>query len=139
MLDAQFNYGDVEHGLACFAYGDATWGQRVLYQFGMSSVPFANTSNVCASGSADLYLARMLVQSRKADFVLVVRFENVNPGSLKSVWNDRRSSTSSFTAKMRELLKPSKFPFTVQYFANVSCEHVIKYVSIIYETPIRPM
>jgi len=39
MLDAQINYDDVETGVACYCYGDTTCGQRVFYQFGMSSIP----------------------------------------------------------------------------------------------------
>jgi hypothetical protein len=37
MLDAQINYDDVETGVACYCYGDTTSGQRIFYQFGMSS------------------------------------------------------------------------------------------------------
>lgn len=37
MLDAQINYDDVETGIACYCYGDTTSGQRIFYQFGMSS------------------------------------------------------------------------------------------------------
>jgi sterol carrier protein 2 len=37
MLDAQINYDDVETGIACYCYGDTTSGQRVFYQFGMST------------------------------------------------------------------------------------------------------
>ncbi|KAL9562806.1 hypothetical protein ACKAV7_012992 [Fusarium commune] len=127
MLDAQINYDDVEHGVACFAYGDSTSGQRVFYQFGMSSIPIVNTSNACATGSVGLYLARTLVQSGKADCVLVVGFEKMNPGSLKSVWSDRPSSSGRFAAKMRELAEPSNSPLTVQYFANAGREYMAKY------------
>ncbi|CVL07984.1 probable acetyl-CoA acetyltransferase [Fusarium mangiferae] len=127
MLDAQINYDDVEHGVACFAYGDSTSGQRVFYQFGMSSIPIINTSNACATGSVGLYLARSLVQSGKADCVLVVGFEKMNPGSLKSVWSDRPSSSGRFAAKMQELAEPSNSPLTVQYFANAGREYMAKY------------
>jgi sterol carrier protein 2 len=37
MLDAQINYDDVETGVACYCYGDTTSGQRIFYQFGMST------------------------------------------------------------------------------------------------------
>ena len=37
MLDAQINYDEVETGVACYCYGDTTSGQRIFYQFGMSS------------------------------------------------------------------------------------------------------
>lgn len=126
MLDAQINYDDVEHGVACFAYGDSTSGQRVFYQFGMSSIPIVNTSNACATGSVGLYLARTLVQSGRADCVLLVGFEKMNPGSLKSVWSDRPSSSGRFAAKMRELAEPSNSPLTVQYFANAGREYMTK-------------
>ncbi|KAK0258065.1 hypothetical protein LTR91_005790 [Friedmanniomyces endolithicus] len=39
MLDAQINYDDVEIGVACYCYGDTTSGQRIFYQFGMTSIP----------------------------------------------------------------------------------------------------
>uniref|UniRef100_A0A0B7KAY1 propanoyl-CoA C-acyltransferase n=1 Tax=Bionectria ochroleuca TaxID=29856 RepID=A0A0B7KAY1_BIOOC len=127
MLDAQINYDDVQHGVACFAYGDSTSGQRVFYQFGMSAIPIVNTSNACATGSVGLYLARTLVQSGKADCVLVVGFEKMRPGSLKSVWEDRPSSSGRFAAKMDELVGTSKAPLTVQYFGNAGREYMQKY------------
>ncbi|CAH0035462.1 unnamed protein product [Clonostachys rhizophaga] len=129
MLDAQINYDDVQHGVACFAYGDSTSGQRVFYQFGMSAIPIVNTSNACATGSVGLYLARTLVQSGKADCVLVVGFEKMRPGSLKSVWEDRPSSSGRFAAKMDELVGTSKAPLTVQYFGNAGREYMQKYES----------
>ncbi|KAF5023783.1 hypothetical protein F66182_4139 [Fusarium sp. NRRL 66182] len=127
MLDAQINYDDVEHGVACFSYGDSTSGQRVFYQFGMSTIPIINTSNACATGSVGLYLARTLVQSGRADCVLVVGFEKMKPGSLKSVWDDRPSSSGRFAAKMHELAEPAKAPLTAQYFGNAGREYMQKY------------
>ncbi|KAM5352887.1 hypothetical protein ACJ41O_005609 [Fusarium nematophilum] len=128
MLDAQINYDEVEHGIACFAYGDSTSGQRVFYQFGMSAIPIVNTSNACATGSVGLYLARTLVKSGKADCVLVVGVEKMKPGSLKSVWDDRPSSSGRFAAKLRELVGiEKKAPLTAQYFASAGREYMEKY------------
>ena len=45
MLDATITYDDVETGVACYCYGDTTSGQRIFYQFGMSSIPIYNTNN----------------------------------------------------------------------------------------------
>jgi sterol carrier protein 2 len=39
MLDAGITYDDVEHGVACYCYGDTCSGQRIFYQFGMNSIP----------------------------------------------------------------------------------------------------
>ncbi|CAK7209374.1 hypothetical protein SBRCBS47491_000420 [Sporothrix bragantina] len=128
MLDAQINYDDVQHGVACFAYGDSTSGQRIFYQFGMTGIPIVNTSNACATGSVGLYLARSLVKSGAADCVLVIGVEKMKPGSLKSVWDDRPSSSGMFAAKMRELsgLDPTS-PLTAQYFGNAGREYMEKY------------
>jgi hypothetical protein len=51
LLDAQINYDGAEIGVACYCYGDTTSGQRIFYQFGMSSIPIYNTNNACATGS----------------------------------------------------------------------------------------
>ncbi|EON98387.1 putative nonspecific lipid-transfer mitochondrial precursor protein [Phaeoacremonium minimum UCRPA7] len=127
MLDAQINYDDVQHGVACFAYGDSTSGQRVFYQFGMSTIPIINTSNACATGSVGLYLARNLVRSGAVDCVLVVGFEKMKPGSLKSVWDDRPSSSGRFAAKMGDLCGVDKnSPLTAQYFGNAGREYGAK-------------
>ncbi|UPK92953.1 hypothetical protein LCI18_003888 [Fusarium solani-melongenae] len=128
MLDAQINYDDVEHGVACFAYGDSTSGQRIFYQFGMTTIPIVNTSNACATGSVGLYLARTLVRAGVADCVLVVGVEKMKPGSLKSVWDDRPSSSGRFAAKMQELEGIERdAPLTAQYFANAGREYMQKY------------
>ena len=36
LVDAEINYDDVDQGVACYAYGDSTCGQRVFYQFGIA-------------------------------------------------------------------------------------------------------
>jgi sterol carrier protein 2 len=38
LSDADINYDDVDQGVACYAYGDSTCGQRVFYQFGAPSI-----------------------------------------------------------------------------------------------------
>ena len=53
------------------------------------TVPKAN--NACATGSTGLHMARTLVRSGAADCVLVIGFEQMSPGSIKSVWSDRPS------------------------------------------------
>lgn len=94
MLDAQINYDDVEAGIACYCYGDTTSGQRIMYQFGMTSIPIYNTNNACATGSTGLHLARTLVKNGAADCVLVVGFEQMNPGSIKSMWSVSAKGTN---------------------------------------------
>lgn len=85
MLDAQITYDDVQMGVACFCYGDTTSGQRIFYQFGMTGIPVYNTNNACATGSTGLHMARTLVRSGAADCILVIGFEQMQPGSISTL------------------------------------------------------
>jgi hypothetical protein len=75
--------------VACYCYGDSTCGQRVFYQFGMTQIPIFNVNNNCSTGSTGLYIGRNVIGNGGADCVLVVGFEKMMPGSLKSFWPDR--------------------------------------------------
>ncbi|KAI5196658.1 hypothetical protein E4T39_07657 [Aureobasidium subglaciale] len=127
MLDAQINYDDVEMGVACFCYGDTTSGQRIFYQFGMTAIPIYNTNNACATGSTGLHMARTLVRSGAADCVLVVGFEQMSPGSIKSVWDDRPSPMGLSTKMMEDTRGKHNSPRNAQYFANAGREYMEKY------------
>lgn len=126
MLDAGINYDDVETGIACYCYGDTTSGQRIFYQFGMSTIPIYNTNNACATGSTGLQLARTLVRNGAADVVLVIGFEQMSPGSIKSVWNDRPSPMGLSTKMMEDLNGKYDSPRNAQYFANAGKEYMEK-------------
>ena len=89
MLDAHISYDEVDQGIACYCYGDSTCGQRVFYQFGLTSIPIYNVNNNCSTGSTGLNMARTMVSHGAADCVLVVGFEKMNPGSLSANFNDR--------------------------------------------------
>jgi len=126
MLDAQINYDDVEMGIACYCYGDTTCGQRVFYQFGMSTIPIYNTNNACATGSTGLHMARTLVRSEAADCVLVVGFEQMSPGSLKTIFSDRPDPMGLCTQVMEDTRGKFDSPRSVQYFANAGLEYMEK-------------
>ncbi|KAK6404900.1 hypothetical protein LTR81_020276 [Elasticomyces elasticus] len=127
MLDAQINYDDVEMGIACYCYGDTTSGQRIFYQFGMSTIPIYNTNNACATGSTGLHMARTLVRSGAADCVLVIGFEQMSPGSIKSAWTDRPSPMGLSTQMMEDTRGAHDSPRNAQYFANAGREYMEKY------------
>ncbi|KAF2123236.1 thiolase-like protein [Lophiotrema nucula] len=127
MLDAQINYDDVETGVACYCYGDTTSGQRIFYQFGMSSIPIYNTNNACATGSTGLHLARTLVRNGAIDCALVIGFEQMSPGSIKSVWHDRPSPMGLSMRMMADTRGVDKSPPNAQYFANAGKEYMEKY------------
>ncbi|KAK3073342.1 hypothetical protein LTR53_005190 [Teratosphaeriaceae sp. CCFEE 6253] len=127
MLDAQINYDDVEMGVACYCYGDTTSGQRIFYQFGMTSIPIYNTNNACATGSTGLHMARTMVRSGAADCVLVIGFEQMSPGSIKSAWTDRPSPMGLSTQMMEDTRGKHDSPRNAQYFANAGREYMEKY------------
>ncbi|EMC99428.1 hypothetical protein BAUCODRAFT_144858 [Baudoinia panamericana UAMH 10762] len=127
MLDAQINYDDVEMGVACYCYGDTTAGQRIFYQFGMNGIPIYNTNNACATGSTGLHMARTLVRNGAADCVLVIGFEQMSAGSIKSIWSDRPSPMGLSTKMMEDTRGKFDSPRNAQYFANAGREYMEKY------------
>ncbi|KAM3433927.1 hypothetical protein NHJ13734_006228 [Beauveria thailandica] len=127
MLDAQINYDDVQTGIAGFNYGDSTCGQRVFYQFGMTSIPIINTGNACATGSAGLYLARTMVRGGALDCVLVVGFEKMEPGHIKDKWTDRAKPTQLSRQMMEDMHGAAPGPPNAQYFGNAGREYMEKY------------
>lgn len=89
LLDAHITYDDVDQGIAGYCYGDSTSGQRVFYQFGMTQIPIYNVNNNCSTGSTGLHMARQLILHGAADCILVVGFEQMQPGSFQTVFKDR--------------------------------------------------
>ncbi|EXJ77674.1 acetyl-CoA acyltransferase [Capronia epimyces CBS 606.96] len=127
LLDAHITYDDVQTGVACYCYGDTCSGQRVFYQFGMTNIPIYNTTNACATGSTGLQLARTLVRGGIVDVVLVIGFETMMPGSLKSMWPDRPSPMGLASHMMNETRGRFDSPRNAQLFANAGREYMEKY------------
>lgn len=126
LLDAHITYDDVQAAVACYCYGDTCSGQRIFYQFGMTNIPIYNTSNACATGSTGLHLARTLVKGGIADVVMVVGFETMKPGSIKSVWDDRPSPMGLSNRMMEETRGKFDTPRNAQLFANAGREYMEK-------------
>ncbi|HET6831026.1 MAG TPA: beta-ketoacyl synthase N-terminal-like domain-containing protein, partial [Solirubrobacterales bacterium] len=81
LADAGIPYGDVEEAFAGYCYGDSTYGQRAIYQLGLTGIPVVNVNNNCSTGSSALYLARRAVQGGLVDCALAVGFEKMEKGS----------------------------------------------------------
>jgi acetyl-CoA acetyltransferase len=94
--DAGIDYGLVQQAYAGFVYGDSTSGQAALYPIGMSGIPIVNVNNNCSTGSTALFLARQAVAAGAVDCALAVGFEQMIPGSLSDVYQDRPSPLSRF-------------------------------------------
>ena len=129
LLDAQINYDDVEQGIACYCYGDSTCGQRVFYQFGMTQIPIYNVNNNCSTGSTGLHMARNMVRHGVADCVMVVGFEKMFPGSLRSFYQDREDPVGTSGEMMRVTRGRTDAPGAAQMFGNAGREYMEKYIS----------
>ncbi|KAK4542922.1 hypothetical protein LTR36_006111 [Oleoguttula mirabilis] len=72
-------------------------------------------------------MARTLVRSGAVDCVLVIGFEQMSPGSIKSVWSDRPSPMGLSTQMMEDTRGKHDSPRNAQYFANAGREYMEKY------------
>ncbi len=84
LADAGIPYEDVEQAYAGYCYGDSTYGQRALYQLGLTGIPVVNVNNNCSTGSSALFLARQAVKGGLVDCALALGFEKMEPGSARS-------------------------------------------------------
>lgn len=103
LKDAGIDYKKIEQAYVSYVFGDSASGQAALYNVGMTGIPIFNMNNYCASGSSALFLARQAIQSGAAECVLVLGFEQMPPGALKSNWDDRPSPIGSFAKQMTEI------------------------------------
>jgi sterol carrier protein 2 len=127
LADAGIAYEDLEQAYVGYVYGDSTAGQKALYQVGMSGIPVVNVNNNCSTGSTALFLARQAIASGAADCVLVLGFEQMSPGALGSVFNDRPSPFDPFDAVTDKLVGMPEIPLALRYFGGAGLAHMKKY------------
>ncbi|HMM91698.1 lipid-transfer protein [Bradyrhizobium sp.] len=127
LADAGLGYDAIEQAYAGFVYGDSTAGQKVLYRVGMTGIPIVNVNNNCSTGSTALYLARQAVESGAADCVLAVGFEQMRPGALGSIFEDRPSPFADFDRVTDELVGHGEIPLALRYFGGAGKQHMEKY------------
>jgi sterol carrier protein 2 len=127
LADAGIAYEDLEQAYVGYVYGDSTAGQKALYQVGMTGIPVVNVNNNCSTGSTALFLARQAIASGAADCVLVLGFEQMSPGALGSVFNDRPSPFEPFDAVTDKLIGKPEIPLALRYFGGAGLAHMNKY------------
>ncbi len=127
LQDAGLTYADIDQAYAGYVYGDSTSGQKALYAVGMSGIPIVNVNNNCSTGSTALFLARQAVASGAADCVLVLGFEQMKPGALGSVFDDRPSPFDDFDAVTDKLVGMPEIPLALRYFGGAGLSHMNKY------------
>ena len=124
LADAGIGYGLVQQAYVGYVYGDSTAGQRAVYEVGMSGIPIVNVNNNCSTGSTALFLARQAVASGAADCVLALGFEQMNPGALGAVFQDRPSPFERFDAATDALVGHGEVPLALRYFGGAGLAHM---------------
>ena len=132
LADAGIVYSDIQQAYAGFVYGDSTSGQRALYELGMTGIPIVNVNNNCSTGSTALFLARQAIASDTADCVLAVGFEQMRPGALGVMFDDRPSVFEQFDAAADALVDAPGVPLALRQFGGAGLSHMSK-----YGTPLR--
>ncbi len=123
LADAGIGYELVQQAYVGYVYGDSTAGQRAVYEVGMTGIPVINVNNNCSTGSTALYLARQAVASGAAECVLALGFEQMNPGALGAVFNDRPSPFERFDEATNQLVD-TELPLALRYFGGAGLAHM---------------
>jgi acetyl-CoA acetyltransferase len=110
-----------------YVYGDSTCGQRVLYDVGMTGIPIFNVNNNCSTGSTALFLARQAVESGVVDCALALGFEQMAPGALNYVFNDRPAPLERFTDEAERASGGVRGPMAIQLFGSAGLEYQERY------------
>src|ERR1700739_2447134 len=96
LKDARLDYGHVQQAYMGYVFGDSCCGQAAAYGIGLTGIPVINVNNNCATGSTALYLARQAVESGAVECALALGFEQMAPGALGFMFQDRPSPLQKF-------------------------------------------
>ncbi len=127
LTDAGVGYELVQQAYVGYVYGDSTAGQKALYGVGMTGIPIVNVNNNCSTGSTALFLARQAVESGAVDCVLALGFEQMNPGAIGTMFNDRPSPFEDFDREAAALVGMPELPLALRYFGGAGLSHMQKY------------
>ncbi len=128
LADANLDYALVEQAYVGYVYGDSTAGQAALYGVGLSGIPIFNVNNNCSTGSSALFLARQAVESGQVECALALGFEQMQPGALKSHWDDRPSPLARFAQAMTEHQGyQADAPRAAQFFGGAGRDYIAQY------------
>jgi acetyl-CoA acetyltransferase len=129
LADAGVPYDSIEQAFAGYVYGDSTYGQRAVYELGLTGIPVLNVNNNCSTGSSALFLARQAVKGGLIDCGLAIGFEKMEMGSLGMKYTDRTPAMDKHMARMFQVRDPEASPFAPQMFGNAGRDHMDKYGS----------
>ena len=127
LADAGVAFDAVRQAYAGYVYGDSTSGQKAVYSLGMTGIPIFNVNNNCSTGSTALFLARQAIESGAAECVLALGFEQMNPGALGTLFNDRPSPFEDFDREAEALVGRPELPLALRYFGGAGLAHMRKF------------
>jgi sterol carrier protein 2 len=127
LADAGIAFEALQQAYVGYVYGDSTSGQKAIYAMGMTGIPIFNVNNNCSTGSTALFLARQAIESGAAECVLALGFEQMNPGALGAVFNDRPSPFEDFDREAEALVGMPDLPLALRYFGGAGLSHMKKY------------
>jgi sterol carrier protein 2 len=124
LADAGLDYSQIQQAYAGFVYADSTAGQGALYRVGMTGIPIVNVNNNCSTGSTALYLARAMIEAGAAECVLALGFEQMVPGALGMVFQDRKRALDLHLNRMAEIQHwDDTSPMAAQQFGGAGVDY----------------
>ncbi|MES2993777.1 MAG: lipid-transfer protein [Pseudomonadota bacterium] len=127
LADAGIAFDALQQAYVGYVYGDSTSGQKAIYPLGMTGIPIFNVNNNCSTGSTALFLARQAIESGAAECVLALGFEQMKPGALGTVFDDRPSPFEDFDREAAALVGMPELPLALRYFGGAGQRHMQKY------------
>ncbi|MCP4752759.1 MAG: lipid-transfer protein [Proteobacteria bacterium] len=128
LKDAGIDYKEVQQAYVGYVYGDSCAGEKVMYDLGTTGIPVFNVNNNCSTGSNALFLARQAVAAGIIECAMAVGFEQMTPGALGSVFDDRPNPMENYFVKLSEFQELSATaPMAAQLFGSAGIEHQNKY------------
>ena len=130
LADAGIPYDDVEQAYAGYCYGDSTYGQRALYQLGLTGIPVVNVNNNCSTGSSALFLARQAVKGGARRLRARARLREDGAGlARRQVHRPHQRARQARDARCSRSATPEESPPAPQMFGNAGRDHMEKYGS----------
>lgn len=129
LLDANLDYSLIQQAFVGYVYGDSTSGQAALYGLGQTGIPIVNVNNNCATGSTALWLARQAVASGVVECAIALGFEQMRPGALGTMFDDRPDVLGKFADVRDRLQGPAAdgVPMAAQFFGGGGQAYVDEY------------
>jgi acetyl-CoA acetyltransferase len=128
LADTGLGYEQIQQAYAGYVYADSTAGQSALYRVGCTGIPVVNVNNNCSTGSTALYLARQAIEGGAAECVLAVGFEQMLPGALGLVFEDRKRTLDHHLSKQIEIQGYDEAaPMAAQQFGGAGLDYQQRY------------